>query len=205
MFVTTDLIGTLTQSAGDDLKTVLGDYIYLSIKDNDNDGASSLYISEIEVTDIGNVISTDGASKLIDEAAISSKNQALRYYFNYVTDDGYNIYIDSIPYTVVERGFIYVNGNFDSYTDNGAMTEGTGSLTLNGQEGLLSVPKSEDLSTCWEYDTTASEMTYSTYVKGFIQNDSKKLMVRGYVKFLVDGQEMTVYSNTVNRSVEGIQ
>lgn len=209
MFVTTDLIGTLSYNSTNDTKTVLGDCLYFSLKDYDTAGESDIYIKDITVTAMGSVLEDGGISVLIPSEETNNNMQALRYYFDYVTDDGSNIYIDGVQYTVVERGFLYRNGNFTSNTqyvdENGLMAEGTGGMTIDGISTMHREYVRENLDKYWRYDTQTKELRFSTYVTGFDKNDTTKLMVRGYVTILVDGQEMTVYSKTSNASVQAIK
>ena len=59
-----------------------------------NDAGNDLYFADIQVIDLGaSVVEENGASVLTEEVATKENKQAMRFYFNYKTDDGSNIYV----------------------------------------------------------------------------------------------------------------
>lgn len=207
-YITADLGGLVSDIAGGD-DTIITDgfeELYLSfiqeVTKSDLSGEdNNIYFTDFTLTDLGEVISTGGASDLTEEAAMTSKNQALRYYFSYETPDGATLTLDGKVFNVVERGFIYKNGAIDKYTTNHTYF---GGMTL-GSQGTAVEKKTDSFNYCWEYE--GSDMTFSTYINGFSDEMADyELIVRGYITFKDEnGQQHTIYSDTINRSVNYIK
>lgn len=205
-YVTYDAAGYYEAVAGiDDTKSSVREYFYIwfsqDVTAHDLTGCDNeIYIADIVYEDLGVAVGENGASILNDTAMETATSQAMRFYFTYETEDGSTIKIGDETFNVVERGFIYKNGAIGKYTaDTGAYTG-----LLLGTSGIKKSAKSEGFENCWAY--ADGVMTFSTYVKGFTEAlyDSK-LIVRGYVTFAdADGKLHTVYSDTVNRSVNGV-
>ncbi|MEE0945797.1 MAG: family 16 glycosylhydrolase [Acutalibacteraceae bacterium] len=203
-YITADLGGMVDDIAGGDDIVLSDGYkeLYVSFiqnitKSNLSGEDNDIYFTDFTLTDLGTVIGTDGASILTEEAATTSKNQALRYYFNYETVDGSTIILDGKTFNIIERGFIYKNGAIDKYTNNSIYL---GGMTL-GSQGTVSEKKTDNFNYCWEYEY--SLMTFSTYVNGFDSSMADyDLIVRGYITFADEqGIEHTIYSDTINRSI----
>lgn len=193
------------------------DWAYLTLIDTANNGSNEIWISELTLTKIGEVFSVGGASLLNEYAYVAAENmQAIRYYFGYDTvtaenDDGeqvLNIVIGDNNYEIVARGFLYRNGAVNKYTNNHSVTkEGmTYTAALSSSEIKHQI-KTKDFNTCWTYDNKTGELCFSTYVDGYTEEMyDLKLMVRGFVTFRDKaGNEFTVYSSTINRSVNGMK
>lgn len=161
-------------------------------------GQNTVYLSDINVEDLGKVITTGGASVLTDGAAQSAGHQALRYYFSYNSVNGKDITIGGEDFTVVERGFIYKNGSLSM-----GATEVSGFFATN--ERVLKASKNTDLNDCWAY--ADGTITFSTYVKDLdIADDTRKIQVKGYLLIeAADGSRYYIYSDSINRSVDGIK
>ncbi len=219
IYFTASLKGEVdNQSASDDIKLTNGnDWAYLTLIDTANSGSNEIWISELTLTKIGEVFSVGGASLLNEYGYIAAENmQAIRYYFGYDTviaenDDGeqvLNIVIGDNNYEIVARGFLYRNGAVNKYTNNHSVTkEGmTYTAALSSSEIKHQI-KTEDFNTCWTYNNETGELCFSTYVDGYTEEMyDLKLMVRGFVTFRDKaGNEFTVYSSTINRSVNGMK
>ena len=207
-YVTYDAAGYYEGVPGiDDNKVRVSEYFYIWFSQNitahDLEGCdNAIYIADIVYEDLGVAVGKNGASILNEEAMETATSQAMRFYFTYETEDGSTIKIGDEIFTVKERGFIYQNGAIGIYTGTDGKYTGTG-LLLN-KPGIKKSAKTEGFESCWDYKD--GTMTFSTYVKGFTQElYDKKLIVRGYVTFAdANGKLHTVYSGTVNRSVNGI-
>jgi hypothetical protein len=160
------------------------------------DAGNDLYFADIEVVDLGEVITKGGASVLTKDAADEAEQQAMRFYFNYKTIDGDEIILGDETLKVVERGFLYRNGKV-------AKDATVPSLYT----GPVSQKKTADFNNCWAYDEATQMMKFSTYVTGFKkENDTRKLEVNAYIIVeLKDGTRCTIYSGSINRSVAGVQ
>ncbi|MEE0840528.1 MAG: hypothetical protein U0L72_08330 [Acutalibacteraceae bacterium] len=207
-YVTYDAAGYYESVPGagmDDTKESVREYFYIwfsqNITTHNLEGCDNeIYITDIVYEDLGVAVGKNGASVLNEEAMQTATSQAMRFYFTYETEDGSTIKIGDEIFTVKERGFIYKNGAIGKYTaDNGAYTG-----LLLSTAGIKKSAKTEGFENCWAYED--GTMTFSTYVKGFTQElYDNKLIVRGYVTFAdASGKLHTVYSDTVNRSVNGI-
>ncbi len=206
-YVTYDAAGYYAAVDGiDDTKSSVREFFYVwfsqDITAHDLTGCDNeIYIADIVYEDLGVAVGENGASILNSDAMQTATSQAMRFYFNYATEDGSTIKLGDEEYTVVARGFIYQNGAIGKYTAADGKYTG---FSLNTAGVKKSSVKKDNFDECWEY--ADGVMTFSTYVKGFTEAlyDSK-LIVRGYVTFVdANGKEHTVYSDTVNRSVNGI-
>jgi len=159
------------------------------------EAGNDLYFADIEVVDLGEVITKGGASVLNADAAEEAGMQAMRFYFDYKTIDGSQIIIGEETLTVVERGFLYRNGKVAKDGTVASLYDGTASQ------------KTEGFNNCWAYDEATQMMKFSTYVTGFKkENDTRKLEVNAYIIVeLADGSRYTIYSASTNRSVAGVQ
>ena len=160
------------------------------------EAGNDLYFADIEVVDLGEVITKGGASVLTSAAADVAGMQAMRYYFNYKTIDGDEIILGGKTLKVVERGFLYRNGKVAQ-----------GGTVASLYTGTASQKKTEGFNNCWAYDEATQMMKFSTYVIGFKkQDDTRKLEVNAYIIVeLDDGSRCTIYSGSTNRSVAGVQ
>jgi hypothetical protein len=90
------------------------DTLYAIYYQDANENGNDVEFIDFEVVDLGVGIAASGASVLTDGVAEAVGQQAMRYYFDYKTDDGRQIYLgDDEVLTVVKRGFLYANGNAD--------------------------------------------------------------------------------------------
>lgn len=160
------------------------------------EAGNDLYFADIEIVDLGEVVTTGGASVLTSAAADAAGMQAMRYYFNYKTVDGSQIIIGNETLKVVERGFLYRNG---------AVASGAAVASL--YTAPVKQTKDSNFNQCWKYDEETQMMKFSTYVTGFKkENDTRKLEVNAYIIVeLEDGSRYTIYSGSINRSVAGVQ
>ena len=216
LFINTFLMGQLTSTDANDKKTVLGDTLYFGIKDSDISGNSDIYIKDIKYENIGDAVFTGGVSILNSDAYNKVQSQAMRFYCSYKTDDGTQLYIGDKAYKVVRRGFLYTDGSFkenalinkETLAESGTNAytkEQSSGMTVDSAENYVNKYVEKNLSSCWQYSAENRQMTFSTYIKDFHSSlMSKKLMLRGYVTVLVDGAEMTLYSDIVNRSVNSL-
>ncbi len=181
--------GTYTAFITVDKAAGQGATLYMYAKDVETAGV----VSGETVTDLGDVITNEGASILTGKTSA----QAIRYYFGYDTTDGKDIIINGVSYEVKERGFLFANGA--GKLDDGAYV---------GAPGFVNKAVSGDaLANCWqaeEIDDTKSNIWFSTYVVGFAADDTRELFVKGYITFIVDGAEFTVYAGASNGSVATI-
>ena len=205
VLITTDMTANVVNSFGyDDVITALNTNLYgyiisenlfaLSIK--------NIKISEIKDSFGNDLINAVGAQCLTADAEKVTGSQALRYSFTYDTKTGNEIFINGNEYKIKERGFIYVNGN--NYA-KGGLYKADFNLT-NAKAGKYKFnSKTTALDVCWMYsaieNTALYSLAFSTYVKDFDLDDTKELMVKAYVIIEIDGQQFTVYSDSVNRSV----
>ena len=214
MFFTIDQRSTVVENTAgaDDTFTSLCNYLYLHFYSAneiteadlvDGDLAKNLEIvfSEITVENLGEVIGIEGASCLTDDAANDANQQAMRVYFSYETTTGNNIFVDGVEYTVVNRGFVYKNGAIDKYTTNGKYN-----ADMKKGQGIIESEKTSGFNTGWAYDTEEGRLWFSNYIRNFDSSmlDSK-IIARGYVTFTDGVNEYTIYSDTINRSVNGIK
>jgi hypothetical protein len=205
VLITTDMTANVVNSFGyNDIVTALNSYLYGYIISDDVFIISVKNIKISEVKDsVGNdLINAVGAQCLTDEAEKIAGGQALRYSFTYDTKTGNEIFINGNEYVVKERGFIYVNGN--NYA-KGGLYKADFNLT-NAKAGKYKFnSKTTALDVCWKYaaieNTDLYSLSFSTYVKDFDVDDTKELMVKAYLIIEIDGQQFTVYSDAVNRSV----
>ena len=200
-YFTADLSGTVQDETETGLdynvqRTTWMNKLFMTYTQDANEAGNDLYFADIEVIDLGDaVVEEDGASILTDEAAEEADQQAMRFYFNYKTDDGSNIYLGDDVLTVVERGFYYRNGYVAS---GGAVaTMYTADVKKN---------KTDNFNTCWAYDEASKMMTFSSYITGFkLENDDRKLEVKAYIIVETDdGSRYTIYSDSINRTVAGV-
>jgi hypothetical protein len=159
-------------------------------------GKNTVYFTDFQIKDLGEVITSAGTSVLTNTAASSAGHQAIRYYFNYATTNGTNIILDGEILTIVERGFVYSNGALDH-----GETEKSGVFASN--KGLVKNSKTSGFDKCWAYKDGV--MTFSTYIKDFeINGDSRKAQVKGYL-LVEDSQnnQFYIHSAAINRTVSG--
>jgi hypothetical protein len=230
-YITADLPGEITESTNglDDTKTSGANCgLYLTLGKDSGSNNVEIAIKETKVEKLCEVVGATGASVLTDAAAQEAGKQAIRYYFNYKTEnEGADIVIGSQSFEVVERGFIITNGAINNYgclntTDNKYYYYSAGNsdygyatehFTINLSEakdfaniGTLSVKSvsDDDLKKMWSLD--GDTVTFSNYLINIPEAAyNAKFIVKGYVTFKdADGNEHTVYSKTVNRSVNGI-
>lgn len=213
IYFTASLKGTVeSQSVSDDAKSVNGNgWAYLILVSPDA-AANEIWISELSLTEIGEVITVGGASLLNDTGYSAAENkQAIRYYFGYNTvadqNADLNIVIGDKSFEIVARGFLYRNGAVEKYVDDNSVTkEGMNYTAADGSSDIVTQRKTQDFNHCWEYNEESGELCFSTYINGYTETMyNYKLMVRGFVTFRDDkGNEFTVYSTTINRSVSGM-
>lgn len=203
--LTTDMTATVKNSYGcDDIVTALNTNLYGYVIGDEKNLVSVKNIAVRKLTDLsGNeLIDVKGGQCLTNEAEALAGQQALRYSFSYDTVTGNEIIIDGEEYTVKERGFIYANGN--KYASGGVYNANF-NLTNAKAGQFLYNSKKTNLDICWKHSsigsTGYSNLIFSTYVKDFESNDTKELMVKAFVVIEIEGQEFTVYSDSVNRSV----
>ncbi len=193
-----------------------GDALYVYIMDGGN-GFGNGQLADFELT----ALTANDGSDLVKNAGVSrldtndqTVTQALRYYYSYnTTADGANIVVDGKAYTVVERGFLYRNG--DKITDENGFEDGLTTLTGAAANDKILKTSTSDFSKCWTVEDTAVDgvqnITFSAYVTGFapdtvegnkVFNNSKRLLVRGYVTFTDDsGNTFTLYGDAINMTV----
>ena len=232
---------TPTDNGLDDTKVNLNfEALYLMIDKAEGKDNVEIAIKETKIEDLGEVVEAKGASVLKDENVVDGK-QAMRYYFDYKTaTDGTTITVGGNEYDVVERGFIYANGDYSHYAAEGVkgssapadkpdlynyigryfvasnatssygysasfmMWLATAKKTANaGKLSYIGV-SGDALLKKWNLD--GNTLTFSTYIKNISEAAyNAKFMVRGYVTFEDEnGVQHTIYSKTVNRSVNGI-
>ena len=210
LFITVDNTSMVTEDEAnlgrDDNFAAICNYLYLHFyHDVDNatfsDGATQpeILISDIELKEV-DAVNVGGASALTDEAVERVGKQAMRVYFSYKTDDGDNIIIDGKEYAIKERGFLYNDGAIDAYTTNGCYKG------LNEVNCKFISKINANFNNCWAYDEATSELTFSNYIGGFKEQlHDSKVLARAYVIFEdAEGNEFTVYSGLINRSINGI-
>ncbi len=213
IYFTASLKGTVAeQSAGDDSKSVNGNgWTYLFIIDQNVADTDTINIKNIEITEIDDALSVGGAS-ILNEAGLAAANnrQALRYFFSYTTavaGDGSKILLDGNGYEIVSRGFLYRNGAVDKYLDKYSVTkEGMNRTAAANNAEIILHSKESGFNQCWEYDSDKNILCFSTYVNNYTEDMySYKLMVRGFITFRdAEGNEFTIYSAPINRSINGI-
>lgn len=164
-------------------------------------------IEAVELKDVSghNFIGFYGG-QVLNEAAEGSLNaQAIRYTFYYDSKTGNELYVDGKYYTIKERGFIYANGK--KFAADGVY-EGDMNLKNAKAGAYYYTSKAEGFTNCWDsvyvYDGVYN-VGFSNYVTDFKVNDDRELMARGYLVVEIDGQEFTVYSKMINRSVNYIK
>ena len=216
IYFTASLKGTVSeQTASDDVKYINGNgWVYILVV-GDYNTDNKIWISDISLTEIGNVITPGGASLLIDEAYSAAENkQAIRYYFSYNTvadeqnPNTLRIKIGNENYEIISRGFLYRNGALNKYADDKSVTkEGMNVTAAKGSADIITQAKTSEFNQCWEYNKENGELCFSTYISGYSENMyDYKLMVRGFVTFRDEaGNQFTVYSSTINRSVNGMK
>ncbi len=181
--------GTYTAFVTVDKASEQGAKLYMYAKDVTAAGV----VTGETVTDLGNVITNEGASILTGNTSA----QAIRYYFGYDTTDGKDIIINGVSYEVKERGFLFANGK--DRIDDGAYV---------GATGFINKAVSGDaLANCWQAEDIGggkSNIWFSTYVDGFAADDDRELFVKGYITFIANGTEFTVYAGASNGSVATI-
>lgn len=205
VLLTTDMSANVVNSYGyDDVLTSLNSNLYGYVI---GDEAGKLAVKNVTVTALydkaGNdLVNTVGGQCLTAEAEAIAASQAIRYSFTYDTKTGGEIFIGDNEYKVIERGFIYVNGN--NYA-KGGIYKGDFNLT-NAKNGAYKYnSKNNNLDVCWTYsaieNTDLYSLAFSTFVKDFDIDDTKEMMVKAYIIIEIDGQQFTVYSDSINRSV----
>ncbi len=207
VLLTTDMYALVEDSIGyDDELIAVSNVLYAFIKDEDD--AANIEIKNFNVKKLtdkadNDLINVMGASCLTDAAEQAAGCQALRYMFTYDTKTGAEICIDGTDYTVKERGFIYANGNLYA---KGGVYKGDVNLTNAKAGKFLTNGVNTNLDKCWDYSeiqgTDYYSLVFSTYATDFELEDSKELLVKAYLVVEIDGQEFTIYSDAINRSVE---
>jgi len=228
-YITADLPAELTASSNglDDIKTS-GENCGLYLALGKAAGNAEIAIKKTTVEKIGEVIGTTGASVLTDAAAQQKGSQAIRYYFNYKTqNEGADIVIDSESYEIVERGIIITKGAIGKYgsfnssdskyyyytlgdsqygyvSDHFNINLGEANAVSNSGIFTVKSVSGEDLKKMWSLD--GDTVTFSNYLVNIPEAAyNNKFLVKGFVTFKdADGNEHTIYSKTVNRSVNGI-
>lgn len=213
IFFTASFKGYVTdQSDADDTKTVNGNcWTYIVLIDENANDDDQVFIKDIKIDEIENSIDANGASILNEEAFILAGNkQAIRYYFSYTTgedNNGEKISLANKSYKIVKRGFLFTNGATDKYLDNNNVTkEGMNCTSAKNNDDIVIKDKYDDFNSCWNYNSTTKCLYFSTYIINYTEDDySLKLMVRAYVTFCdEEGNEFTIYSAPINRSISGI-
>ncbi len=213
IFFTASLKGTVEdESAGDDIKNVNGnDWAYLVLIDQNSNDSDSILIRDLEITEIENALNIGGASLLTEKGYTAAENtQAIRYYFSYTTsedNDGAKIRLGDKTYTIAKRGFLYRNGATSKYVGENSVTkEGMNVTAAKNNQDIIVKSKSTELNKCYLYDYNTNNLCFSTYVSKYTEDMySLKLMVRGFVTLTDDdGNEFTIYSAPINRSVNGM-
>ncbi len=208
IFFTVDHKATVVENTAgaDDTFTKKSSYIFLhfyaveEITDASLPDRLEITFSDIAVKDLGEVIGIEGASKLEDSAATEAGSQAMRVYFSYETTTGSNIFVDDVEYTVVNRGFVYKNGAIDRYTTNGNYN-----ADMRKENSMIESEKTSGFNTGWAYDTENNRLWFSNYIAGFDSTMlDNKIIARGYVTFTDGTNTYTIYSDTINRSINGI-
>lgn len=210
VLLTTDVYALVDNSVGyNDTLTAVNKLLYCYIDGEDN--AINLELKNFSVKKLldsaGNdFINVMGAACLTDGAEEAAGCQALRYMFTYDTKTGAEINIDGTDYAVRERGFIYANGNL--YAKDGVY-KGDINVTNAKAGKFLTNCMTDGFDNCWAYSeiegTDYYSLVFSTYATDFLSEDTKELLVKAYVVVEVDGQEFTVYSDAINRSVDYIK
>lgn len=163
-----------------------------------SESKKDLYFTDITLTDLGQVISSKGASVLKEEEAENIGRQAMRFYFDYETADGSTVTLDGKPFKVIERGFIYRKGNLEYFQQEEANFNANADGVVKTQTTLL--------NKCWSYDDQTQRLTFSTFVKNFNKTDSRKLEVKGYIVIEDSyGKQHLIHSATTNRTIKGIK
>ncbi len=234
-YITADTPAKVTENTNglDDTKDV-DKYCALYLMVNKENGAHNvdIAINKTEVVDLGKVVEAKGASVLTKENEAIAESQSIRYYFDYATNekgDGTKIMVGGTAYPVIERGFIYTNGAITHYAKENVKTgnegyyiydKGTpnaGFAAENFMMWLATAKKSanknkldyggvngEALKKNWKLKDDT--VTFSIYTdKIYNEYYDVKIMARGYVIFEADGVQHIVYSETINRSVNGIK
>ncbi len=208
--------------------------LYLMVNKAEGADNVEIAIKETVVEDLGEVVVAKGASVLKDENVVNGKQAMRYYFDYKTETDGTTITVGGKEYTVKERGFLYTNGDIAHYAAegvNGSSSSAVGryfiSDWVNNDYGFsesflmwLAVAKDpsgknllthrsvsgEALANNWAFDTDNGIVTFSTYVTGIKEESfNAKMMVRGYVIFEDEnGVQHTIYSQTVNRSVQGV-
>ncbi|MEE0945493.1 MAG: hypothetical protein U0M42_01535, partial [Acutalibacteraceae bacterium] len=206
-FITTDMYATVDAKYGDDDLIAANSKLFgYVIGSDENVSIFNIKVEKVTDSSGNNVVNVGGAQCLIESAEATVGSQALRFTFNYDTMTGNELYINGIAYTVKERGFIYLDGN--NYALNGIYS---GNINLaNAKAGVFVFDsKTDNFSRCWTAtqigDTELYNIGFSTYIKKFLIDDTREMMVRGFVVIEVDGQLLTIYSNTISRSVEYVK
>lgn len=213
VYFTASIKGTVDeQSNADDKKFVNGNgWAYLILIDSNENDNDEIFIKDVEITEVENALTVGGASILNEAGFAAAENkQAIRYYFSYQTyelNSGAAILLNGKAYNLKERGFIYRNGAVDKYLDENSVTkEGMNLTSAQNNSEMIIQSKAEGFNACWDYDTDTQKLCFSTYVNNYTEEMySRKLMVRGFITFIDDeGNEFTIYSSPINRSINGI-
>ncbi len=222
IYFTASLKGVVTdQSTSDDIKSSNGcDWAYLTLLDSAETGTNEIWISQLTLTKIDNAINVGGARLLTEQAYTAENKQAIRFHFSYntvvsETESGENtlkLLLGDKSFEIVARGFLFRNGAVDKYADEcdehfvtkEGMTYKAAQFSSDSE--LIYRVKTENFEECWNYDQNTGVLDFSTYIAGYTEDMyNRKLMVRGFVTFKDEaGNEFTVYSSTINRSVNGM-
>ncbi len=209
ILLTTDMLASLvTDNLGfNDVLAAANSMLYGYIIGENDD----VYIRNITITPLSDYQSNDligvgGVQILTDDAVISAGGQqAMRFTFNYDTRNGSDILIDGSYYTIKARGFIYGNGK--GYLNDGKYL-GDMNLTNARDNKFVYSIKSTDLGYCWTTTNITDDLYnigFSSYITKFAVDDSRELIARGFIVVEIDGQEFTIYSDTITRSVEYVR
>ena len=169
-------------------------------------------ITGIDVVALGSdIITVKGGQALNAEAELKENCQAIRYSFGYNSKFGDTIIIDGVSYKVKERGFIYANGNnyANKSGDNLVYTGDMNVTSAKDNSKYVVTGKTTGLTQCWAVEDVAGqpyyEIQFSTYVTNFAKDDTRELLAKAYLVLEMGGQNFTVYSDFVNRSVSYIK
>lgn len=138
-------------------------------------------------------VATEGSAVYDDNGTAKT---ALRVSATYKVGEDFNqITLGGKVYDVVERGILL--GNATKLLTNGA-TLALGTTAAQGLAGKVSA--STNLDKYWRYDEETGTVTYSALVRGITKElKDTRFVARSYMKILVDGEEVVLYSK-VSRS-----
>ena len=149
-----------------------------------------VYIDTIKVSSVVGVV---GTAKLKETIEQQYNIQALRFMMAYKADENSDkISLSGKKYNVTERGVLISVPSIAAQKD--IVVENIGS-------GVFVSKKTSNFDECWSYNSKTGNLIFSTFITGFEVEDTRELVVRGYVK-LSDGN--IYYSDLVTASVSAI-